>query len=235
MYPFIPYEMILAYSRYIVQGILFKNFTFFTVCGTIIESEAEMSNSFYALAFRQKYIKRWGLMRNVSDESLSEHATEVAILTHALCTIGNTFYNKNYDTGYAVTCAIFHDLPEVFTGDMPTPVKYFSDTTKESYKKVERQAVNTLLSKLPEALKSEYEAILNFEDRDKELRKIVKCADKLAALIKCIEEENSGNREFANARSATEKSLKAMACPELDYFMKEVLPSFDMTLDEMQD
>ncbi len=226
--------MILAYSQYLLQGILFKIFTFSNVCGTISEPEAEMSNSFYALAFRQKYIKRWGLMRNVSDESLSEHVTDVAILTHALCTIGNTYFNKNYDTGYAVTCAIFHDLPEVFTGDLPTPVKYYSDTTKESYRKVERQAVNTLLSKLPEELRGEYEAILDFEERDKELKHIVKCADKLSALIKCIEEENSGNREFANARAATEKSLSAMSCPELDYFMKEVLPSFDMTLDEMQ-
>lgn len=173
-------------------------------------------------------------MRNVSNESLSEHATDVAILTHALCTIGNTYFGKSYDTGHAVICALFHDLPEVFTGDLPTPVKYYSDTTKESYKKVEEQAISTLLSKLPDELRGEYGSILNFEKNEKEIKHIVKCADKLAALIKCIEEENSGNREFIAARKATEKSLAATSSPELDFFMKEVLPSFDMTLDEMQ-
>lgn len=193
-----------------------------------------MSNSFFALAFRQKYITRWGLMRNVRGESLSEHACDVAILTHALCTIGNTYYGKSYDTGRALSYALFHDLPEVFTGDMPTPVKYYSETTRESYKKVEKQAISTLISKLPDELKEEYSDILNFEENDRELAHLVKCADKLSALIKCIEEENSGNREFKNARAATEKSLEKMSCPELDYFMREVLPSFDMTLDEMQ-
>lgn len=193
-----------------------------------------MSSSFWALAFRQKYIKRWGLMRNVADESLSEHATDVCVLTHALAVIGNTYFGKSYDVGRAVCCALFHDLPEVYTGDMPTPVKYFNDTTKESYKKVEDQAVNLLLSKLPEELAPVYGDLLRYEETDPELKRLVKCADKLAALIKCIEEERSGNREFIRARAATERSLSDLSCPELDYFMKNILPSFDMTLDEMQ-
>lgn len=193
-----------------------------------------MSSSFYALAFRQKYIKRWGLMRNVAEESLSEHATDVCVLTHALAVIGNTYFGKSYDVGRAVCCALFHDLPEVYTGDMPTPVKYFNDTTKESYKKVEDQAVNLLLEKLPAELAPVYEDLLRFEESDPELKHLVKCADKLAALIKCIEEERSGNREFIRARAATEKSLSELSCPELDYFTENILPSFDMTLDEMQ-
>ena len=193
-----------------------------------------MSSSFWALAFRQKYIKRWGLMRNVAEESLSEHATDVCVLTHALAVIGNTYFDKDYDVGRAVCCALFHDLPEVYTGDMPTPVKYFNGTMKESYKRVEDQAVSLLLDKLPAELAPEYEALLRFEETDPELKRLVKCADKLAALIKCIEEERSGNREFLRARGATERSLAAMSCPELDYFMENILPSFDMTLDEMQ-
>ncbi len=193
-----------------------------------------MSSSFWALAFRQKYIKRWGLMRNVAEESLSEHATDVCVLTHALAVIGNTYYDKNYDVGRAVCCALFHDLPEVYTGDMPTPVKYFNDTTKSSYKNVEKAAVNLLLEKLPPELAPVYGDLLRFEETDPELKRLVKCADKLAALIKCIEEERSGNREFVRARAATEKALSDMDCPELTYFMDNILPSFDMTLDEMQ-
>lgn len=193
-----------------------------------------MSSSFFALAFRQKYIKRWGLMRNVAEESLSEHATDVCVLTHALAVIGNTYFDKNYDVGRAVCCALFHDLPEVYTGDMPTPVKYFNDTTKSSYKNVEKAAVNLLLEKLPAELAPVYGDLLRFEETDPELKSLVKCADKLAALIKCIEEERSGNREFVRARAATEKALSDMDCPELSYFMENILPSFDMTLDEMQ-
>lgn len=193
-----------------------------------------MSSSFYALAFRQKYIKRWGLMRNVAEESLSEHATDVCVLTHALAVIGNTYFGRSYDVGRAVCCALFHDLPEVYTGDLPTPVKYFNDTTKSSYKNVEDQAVNLLLEKLPAELAPVYGELLRFEENDPELRRLVKCADKLAALIKCIEEERSGNREFLRARAATERALESLSCPELDYFMENILPSFDMTLDEMQ-
>lgn len=193
-----------------------------------------MSSSFFALAFRQKYIKRWGLMRNVAQESLSEHATDVAVLTHALAVIGNTYFGKSYDVGRAVCCALFHDLPEVYTGDLPTPVKYFNNTTKDSYRRVEEQAVSLLLDKLPPELAPEYESLLRFEEREPELKVLVKCADKLAALIKCIEEERSGNCEFVNAKAATERSLAAMDVPELKYFMENILPSFDMTLDEMQ-
>ena len=193
-----------------------------------------MSSSFFALVFRQKYIKRWGLMRNVADETLSEHANDVAVLTHALAVIGNTYYGKSYDVGRAVVCALFHDLPEVFTGDMPTPVKYFNDDTKENYKKVEEQAISMLLSKLPQELRPVYGQILHYES-DEQLRTLIKCADKLSALIKCMEEERSGNREFVNAKAATLRSLAAMECPELRFFMENVLPAFDMTLDEMQD
>ena len=193
-----------------------------------------MSSSFYALAFRQKYIRRWGLMRSVRDESLSEHANDVAVLAHALAVIGNTYFGKSYDVGRVVTCALFHDLPEVYTGDMPTPVKYFNDTTRESYRGVEEQAVSLLLSKLPAELVPVYDDVLHAPENDPDVKRLVKCADKLSALIKCMEEERSGNKEFSRARESTEKALEVLSCPELDYFRENILPSFDMTLDEMQ-
>ncbi|MCI8331342.1 MAG: 5'-deoxynucleotidase [Clostridiales bacterium] len=194
-----------------------------------------MSNSFYALVFRQKYIKRWGLMRNVEPETLADHANDVAVLTHALATIGNTLFGKHYDAEKAVVYALFHDLPEVFTGDLPTPIKYFNDSTKENYQQVEAQAIHMLLSKLPDELKPAYDSILHYEDSEQELHHIIKCADKLAALIKCMMEERSGNHEFTNAKAATLRALRALSCPELDYFMENFLPSFDMTLDEMNE
>ena len=145
-----------------------------------------MNNSFFALAFRQKYIRRWGLMRSVRDETLSEHANDVAVLAHALAVIGNTFYGKNYDTGRVAVCALFHDLPEVYTGDMPTPVKYFNDETKESYRRVEEQAVDRLLSKLPKELRAEYDGVLRCEEGFLIALVVNVCAAVIISVLKAV-------------------------------------------------
>lgn len=191
-----------------------------------------MSNfGFYALVFRQKYIRRWGLMRNSSVETLSEHACEVAVVAHALALIGNRYFGKNYDSDRAAAIALFHDVPEVYTGDMPTPVKYFDYDMKNGYQKVEERAVNTLLEKLPPELRPDYRAIFDGDDK---LRPLIKAADKLCAYIKCMEEERSGNRDFESAKKKTYEKLVSQQCEELDYFMKYILPSFDMNLDEIK-
>ena len=191
-----------------------------------------MNNSFFALIFRQKYIKRWGLMRNSTDESLAEHASETAILTHALATISNKYFGKSYDIDRAVTLAVFHDTCEVYTGDLPTPIKYFSEEMRENYKAIEKNAANVLLSHLPEELRPDYRALL--EGDEDPLYRLVKAADKLAALVKCIEEEKSGNTEFTAAKVSTLASIESMHMEEADYFIKEFLPAFTLTLDEMQ-
>ena len=190
-----------------------------------------MNNSFYSLIFRQKYIKRWGLMRNISEENLSSHSFEVAILAQALAIIGNTYYNKEYNVDRICTIALFHDAEEVYTGDMPTPIKYFNDDMRDNYKKVELAAAKSLLSKLPPELQSTYEDILL--NKDEEIHKIVKAADKLAAYIKCIEEEKCGNIEFKTASKATKEALDKIDMPELKWFMDNILPSFFLTVDEM--
>ena len=192
----------------------------------------EQKSSFYALVFRQKYIKRWGLMRNTTTENLSEHANEVAVLTHALCEIGNRLYGKNYDSGKAVLLALYHDVPEVYTGDLPTPIKYFDQGSKESYNAVEECAIRSLLAKIPAELRDAYEPLFFCDDEPE--RRLVKAADKLCAYIKCVEEEKCGNGEFSHAKKATAESLSAMDLPELAWFMEHILPTFNLTIDEMQ-
>ena len=176
-----------------------------------------MNNSFYALIFRQKYIKRWGLMRNSRDESLAEHASETAILTHALCTVGNKYFGKNYNVERAVTLALFHDTTEVYTGDLPTPIKYFSSEMRDNYKMIEQNAQETLLSHLPEELRPDYSALLDSDDDP--LYRLVKAADKISALIKCTEELNMGNREFAVAEKSTREAIKKLGLKEADIFL----------------
>lgn len=189
-------------------------------------------NSFFSLLFRQKYITRWGLMRNTTQETLSEHSAEVAAVAHSLAVIGNIVYGKNYDAGEVACLALFHDAAEVFTGDMPTPVKYFSPEMRSGYAVIEKQAAETLLSKLPEELREHYRDLLSPADKE-ESQRLVKIADKLCAYIKCLTEEASGNREFVNAKKTIEAALDSYDCEELDYFRKNFLGAFSLTLDEM--
>ena len=190
-------------------------------------------NSFFALLFRQKFITRWGLMRSVTPESLSEHTAECAVIAHALALIGNTYYGKSYDPDRVASLALFHDAPEVFTGDLPTPIKYFSDETKSDYAILEQHAIDTLVSKLPEELRPIYSSLLSPTEEDAESMKLVKIADKLCAYIKCLTEEAAGNRDFVSARKSTEAILDGIDSPELDYFRKNLLTAFSLTIDEM--
>lgn len=192
-----------------------------------------MNSNFYAFLSRMKYINRWALMRNTSDETLSQHSHEVAAVAYALCVIGNRRYGKSYNAEKAALLGIYHDMPEILTGDMPTPVKYFNPEIKEAYKKVEKCASEKLLNTLPEDLRDDFRFLFDKNDEDRELWRIVKAADKISALIKCIEERKAGNMEFAKAEQSTLESLKNMNLPEVEDFIKEFLPGYELTLDQL--
>ena len=177
-------------------------------------------------------------MRNAREENLSEHSLEVAMIAHALCTIGNVRYGKHLEADQAALIGLYHDASEIITGDMPTPVKYANDRIRNAYKDVEADAEQHLLEKLPEDLRNEYKKILcASEDRKEEkyLRKLVKAADKLSALIKCMEEKNSGNQEFRSAEASTRAAIDALAgeLPEVEDFLRDFLPAYGQTLDEL--
>ena len=55
-----------------------------------------------------------------------------------------------------------------------------------------------------------------------------------AMAIKCIEERQSGNLEFASAEATQRAALAAMALPEADYFIETMLPAYTRTLDELK-
>lgn len=189
---------------------------------------------FFALAFRQKYIKRWGLMYNISEETLAEHSCEVAMVAHSLALIGNRIYAKGYNADRIALLGVFHDVPEVYTGDLPTPIKYFNATSKESYREIEKRAIETLLSKLPSELYQDYKEVFFYEQSDPDAKKLIKAADKICAYIKCLDEERCGNNEFSSAKKTLLHSLEELSCPEAQYFMDNFLSSFNMTLDELQ-
>ncbi len=195
-------------------------------------SNSSGESSFFAIVSRMKYIDRWALMRNTHSESLSEHSLDTAMIAHALAVIRNKRFGGNVNPERAALLAIFHDVPEVITGDMPTPVKYFSDEIRTAYAGVESAAEKRLLSLLPDDLRGEYHSLLTHEGEDAELLRIVKCADKLSALIKCLEEEKACNREFTAAKASTIKAIRAMGLPEGIEFLEKFIPPFELTLDD---
>ena len=189
-----------------------------------------MNYSFYALVSRMKNISRWSLMRNSSTENVQEHSHMVAVIAHALAVIRRDICGIRCDPGICAAAALFHDASEIFTGDMPTPVKYFNPDIMAAYKQVESIASQKLLSTLPEELRPSYSPLL---DTDGDVKTIVKAADKLSAYIKCLEELKAGNDEFRNAAEQTIGKLKAFGMPEVDYFIENFIPAFELTLDEL--
>lgn len=189
-----------------------------------------MGSHFFALFSRMKYIDRWALMRNTDTESLSQHSLDVAAIAHALAVIGNKRLGKSYDAGKTALIGIYHDMPEIITGDMPTPVKYHNKEIREAFGSIEKAAQRSLIASLPEDLRDEYKAFLIPDEKSEEYR-LVKAADKISALLKCILEERNGNAEFIKAKASTEQSLHNMSCPEAEIFLSEYLESYSMVLD----
>ena len=196
-----------------------------------------MSNTFFAAVSRMKYIERWALMRNSRPENLSEHSLDVAMIAHALCVIGNVRFGRDLQAEKAALIGIYHDASEIITGDMPTPIKYFNQDIKNAYKEIESMADRKLLERIPDDLRPAFESIFNESEDENEryMRRLVKAADKLSALIKCIEEERAGNTEFSSAKKTIEEALAQLSgqLPEVAVFMEECLPSYGRTLDEL--
>lgn len=193
-----------------------------------------MAGNFFAFTSRIKYINRWALMRNTETENLSQHSQEVASVAYALALIGNKRLSKKYNAERAAVLGLYHDVPEIITGDMPTPVKYYNEDMRNTFKTIEDNAARKLLGMLPDDLKEEYTSLFIRQNEDSELWKLVKAADKISAYIKCIEERKAGNTEFLEAESSTKKLIKSLGCPEADIFTEEFIPPFELSLDKLK-
>ena len=188
---------------------------------------------FFAVISRMKYIDRWALMRNTINENISEHSLETAFIAHALALIRNERFGGNVNAERCALLAMFHDTTEIITGDLPTPIKYYSKEIKGAYREVEQKAKETLLGYLPDDLKKYYDPLFCKTEEEAELWRLVKGADKLSALIKCIEERKMGNTDFLSAEKATLETISKLDIPEVGVFMEEFIPAYDLTLDAL--
>lgn len=191
-------------------------------------------SNFFALMSRMKYISRWGLMKNTIDENIQEHSLAVAMYAHALAVISQTLYNEEVDPGLCAVAAIYHDAPEILTGDLPTPVKYFNPEIRDAYKAVEESTEMRILRMLPPELLPAYTPIFSVMHEDSLVHQIVKAADRLSAYVKCLEEMKSGNREFSQAARQIKDSIDQIDLPAVRYFMATFIDGFDLTLDELR-
>ena len=190
-----------------------------------------MKHHFFAYVSRLRYIRRWGLMRSVMPENDAEHSLQVAMIAHALAVIGRDAYGRDVNPEHVLALGVYHDVSEVITGDMPTPVKYQTDELRRSYKDVERMANERLLSMLPDELRPAYTPYLSApEDYD---RQLLKAADSISAYLKCLEEKRAGNREFDAAGESIKRGLDQIELPEVQDFIREFIPSFELSLDEL--
>ena len=189
-------------------------------------------NQFFALMGRMKYINRWGLMRNTKMENICEHSMDVAMIAHALGVINNVYYGGKLNPDRLALMGMYHDATEIITGDMPTPVKYYNPLIRNAYKEVESVAKDELLEGLPKEMRSFYAPVMQDTEREAVMWLYVKAADKLSALVKCIEERSMGNQDFKKAEEATIKSIQDMKLPEVNFFMEHFIPAYGLTLDD---
>jgi 5'-deoxynucleotidase len=191
------------------------------------------SSHFFAHLSRMKLISRWPLMRNVYQENVQEHSLQVAMVAHALALIKNEFFNGDIDPNRVATLALFHDVSEVLTGDLPTPVKYFNPAIQHEYKKIEKIAEQKLVDMTPPAFRDNYADLIKQQNHSDEEKFIVKAADVLCAYLKTLEELSAGNQEFKLAKKRLDNILKDYHSDEVDYFLKAYAPSFSLSLDEI--
>lgn len=190
-----------------------------------------LSSSFYAYLSRLRWIKRWGLKRNAHEENVMEHSWEVSVIAHTLALIKNRYYDGDIDANAVATAALYHDITEVITGDLPTPIKYHSPEIQSAYKQIEQRAELELLALLPEALQADFRPLIQHEQIPEQYVQIIKAADKISAYLKCQTELKAGNSEFETAAEQLALKIAEYSQPEVIFFMQVFVPSCKLTLD----
>jgi len=217
------FSLVLKPTPYQIDGLLSRNFNNM--------KEISVTSSFYAYLSRIRWIKRWGLKRNAHDENVMEHSWEVSVIAHTLALIKNRYYGGAVDANAIATAALYHDITEVITGDLPTPIKYHSSAINAAYKQIEKQAELELLALLPLELRADFESLIHHDKLPEEHIKIIKAADKISAYLKCQAELKAGNKEFEIAAEQISLAIGESDQPEVMFFMQAFAPSCGLTLD----
>ena len=189
-------------------------------------------NHFFAYLDRMKLIRRWGLMRNTMPENDTEHTLQTAYIAHGLAALAKVRHHRDVDPEHVAMLAMYHDVSEVITGDLPTPVKYKNPSIQGAYLELETHAKDQLLDMLPDDLRPHFTPYVKPDETSPEWT-LVKAADRISAYLKCIEEEKMGNRDFLQAKATIADSLIHHPLPEVREFMRTFVHSFTLSPDEL--
>ena len=197
-------------------------------------AEQSGTSRFFALVARMRYIQRWGLMRNTVVENVQEHSCQVAMVAHALALLSKHKFGRDVDANLTSVIGLYHDAEEVFTGDIPTPVKNADGESAAVHSRIADVARAALLGYLPEDRREHYANLLN-PDKASYESKLVKAADKICAYLKCVEETKAGNSEFEQAGAQIKHDLEKLArdLPEITDFLATYLGAFELSLDQL--
>lgn len=197
----------------------------FSIENHMYDSEKSVEFPFFLLVSRMQGVNRWHIFNNTKLENLQEHSFETAVIIHLLANIKNEYFNGNVDAEQLVMIALFHDMTEIFTGDIPSPLHY-DKNVKDGFEKVEKAVAEEILKTLPEKLRAKYALFVCQDQLTAENLKLLKAADKLSALMKCQREIQAGNKTFLPAARSIYKALKNANMPEVDFFMENFLGGY---------
>lgn len=191
-----------------------------------------MQNLFLELinnpAFNASHTTRWCLVHQSKTESLSDHITEVSLLSYFLAlkveSLGDII-----DKGKMLEKVLLHDLDETLTGDIPRVTKYY---TEEGL-----QAMRTIAIDAMEALFHSVDAKDEIIDLWKNCKKgkegtlitisdMICCSKKVVTEVKLL-----GNMNFLKVAEEMKANLETLIrtanfsefTPESVAYLKEVI------------
>lgn len=174
-------------------------------------------------------VYRWQGRRVLKRRNDLEHTAGVAIFAEVLWQIQKGVYGEEVDKGELLTNCLYHDLPEVYSTDIPSGIKKSSSLMKEAIKEVENNSFqNEIAPMLPADLRGEYKQyILNPKQNKKTtLGKILAVADGLDALNEAIQEVVYGNKKFEPYVITIAEDILDIDVECGKYFMKYLLKDF---------
>lgn len=136
---------------------------------------------------------RWQKWLGAVPCSVLGHNFEVAIFSYLMA------LKKYGDEEIATKCffiGVFHDVPETFTGDMPSPIKDAIPGLRQATEYFELKMMEEhIYSKLPEHLSEAIHMVMMEEYEQEEYKPLIKQADHLSADFECMRQIIAGSRE----------------------------------------
>lgn len=197
----------------------------------------KIKSNFLGWVFRMKFIKRWGLMFCFIPENISEHSHEVGVVAHLLAIIKNKKFGGTVNADKAATVALYHDISETISTDLPNPVKYWNEDIAREFKKIEHLAEVAIHDSVQDdEIKAELDNYIVSKNHDPDIRNIVKSADIICAYIKARDEfKFKRNFEFKDAWKNTRRLIdeRIETFPEVKWFMEVYVSDMAVSLDEL--